>query len=444
MADKIHNGGADPEPPAKPMRQPAFLVSIFRFQETIDALHQLHEEVCVHAAELDRERFDPEALSAVKSLASERRARFKQWIEENVKVAATDEAPANDDAILARPLDDELVEIFTGNPAAANQAQLLLQRAVVTPNRQMLLRSSLLTMAVSAFEVLLGALASRHYELHPGNLSNDRRFSFKEISAFDSLDEVQDAAIAHRVYQLLQEPLDQWSKWLDKDSGLGVKLENLAIDFPLLVEIIQRRHVIVHNGGVVSQQYLDRMSFDGDPPAIGAHLHVSQAYLTAALEQLDTAGNLTAVGVWAKERPDLEGQAVSVLSNRMEQLLFDGRWPALRKICSIGKKIASFELQANVFKVNEWLAIKRIEGLDGIKAEIRDNWDTTALEPQFRLVELALLDLSDAFFQQAPTTLANGRIHPEQLKIWPVFDELREDARFADLLAGKQDLSKGA
>jgi len=318
----------------------------------------------------------------------------------------------------------------------------MLQRAMLAPNREMLLRSSLLTMAMSSFEVLLGGLAARHYELHPGGLGTDKRFSLPEISEFNSLDDVQDAAIAHRVYQLLQAPLEDWATWLDKGSGLGVKLKNLAINFDELGEIIQRRHVIVHNGGAVSAQYLDRVQFGGEPPDIGTYLSVSETYLRKALDHLDSAGNLVGVGVWSKEDPTAEGRAVSVLSNRMEQLLFEGRWPALRQICSVGKKIASVDLQHQVFKVNEWLSIKHLDGLSDIAEEIGDQWDTSALGAQFQLVQLALLDKADPFFQVAPEVLENGGIQLEQLKSWPVFADLRKDDRFANLLAGKQGLAR--
>jgi hypothetical protein len=414
-------------------RQPAFAVSLFRFQETIDAIRQLHDEVCVHAAELDRKHTGPEGLSAVKSLDPDRREKFKEWLETRFAESDSDERAESSKS----QNQQVLTEIFADNPVAMGQAQAMLQRAMLAPSRETLLRSSLLTMAVSAFEVLLGGLAARHYELHPTRLGKEKKFSLPEISSFDSLEDIQDAAIAHRIYQLLQAPFDEWTSWLDQGSGLGIKLKNLAISYDELGEIIQRRHVIVHNGGVVSVQYLDRVKFSGDPPPIGSYLLVDEEYLRAALDQIDSAGNLVGVGVWSKERPDAEPQAVSALSNRMEQLLFEGRWLPLRQICSVGKKVASLDVQRQIFKVNEWLSIKRLGGLDPIEEEIRSHWDTSALGPQFQLVQLALLDEADGFFKLAPSVVDEGGIQPEQLRTWPVFAELREDERFEALYAGR-------
>lgn len=437
----------EPEKPLSVQRQPPFLVSIFRFQETIDAIRQLHDEVCGHAAELDRQRVSPEELSAVKSLDPERREKFKHWIEANFDATgaegATDvEEPETQDVQPSESDEITLQEIFGDNQVAIGQAELMLNRAMLTPSREMLLRSSLLTMAVSAFEVLLGGLAARHYELHPGNIGTEKRFSLPELSRFDSLEKVQDAAIAHRVYQLLQAPLDEWVKWLDQSSGLGVKLKNLAINYNELGEIIQRRHVIVHNGGAVSAQYLDRVQMDGDMPVIGVRLAVNEKYLETALDHLDSLGNLVGVGVWAKERPEAENEAISVLSNRMEELLFEGRWLPLRQICFFGEKIASFDSQRQIFKVNKWLSIKRLEGLDSIGEEIRDEWDTSALGSQFQLVQLALLDEADAFFAAAPPIYRDGGIGLEPLNSWPVFEELRRDTRFAELFPADENANE--
>src|SRR6478672_13870448 len=153
LADDGDDKKADAENDSAAPRQPPFVVSIFRFQETIDAIRQLHDEVCVHAAELDRKHAGPEGLSAVQSLDPERREKFKEWLESRFEKTS--------EPVDKESSDKALREVFVDNPAAVDQARLMLQRAMLAPNREMLLRSSLLTMAVSGFEVLLGGLAAR-------------------------------------------------------------------------------------------------------------------------------------------------------------------------------------------------------------------------------------------------------------------------------------------
>jgi hypothetical protein len=430
-------------------RQPPFVLTLYRFQETIDAVRQIHEEVCGHAAELDRQRISPEQLSAVKSLDPERQEKFKHWLARTFEKAHEKAEGAGEEGKGGSPseeatLDDDekrlMAEVFGDNPVAIGQAQALLQRnLLVAPSREMLLRSSLLTMAVSAFEVLLGNLIARHYELHPAGLGDEKRFSLKQIAGYDSLEDVQDAAIAFRVYQLLQARLDDWAKWFDQGSGLGLKLSNLAISYDELEETIQRRHVIVHNGGAVSAQYLERVSTEENALPVGAPLPVTDQYLEKALDHLDSLGNLLGVCVWAKDRPDAKEEAISVLVNRMEQLLFTGRWLALRQVSSYGKKIAPLDVHQQIFKVNEWLAIKRLDGLDSIEEKIRD-WDTSALGPHFQLVQPALLGDADAFYALAPEIYREGGIQSEQLLTWPVFEEMRADSRFVEMIGGEKEV----
>lgn len=64
---------------------------------------------------------------------------------------------------------------------------------------------------------------------------------------------------------------------------------------------------------------------------------------------------------------------------------------------------AGSRLSANV---NSWLARKRLKGLDAIKSEV-ENWDTTSLAKEYRLVQLALLDLTEEGYGLAARLIAS-------------------------------------
>lgn len=234
----------------------------------------------------------------------------------------------------------------------------------------------------------------------------------------------------------MRHDFDYWADWFRQDSSLGLDFNSLCIDRTALCEVFQRRHIIVHNGGQVSRRYLQNTNLD-DPPPLNQFLTVPPEYLDRAIDQLDALGTLLVVGAWAKLYPDEAEVAYAFMSERSQQLMYIGRWRPVRCICGIGKKLEgkTTKQRCEVFKVNNWLAIKRLDGLEQIGGEI-DAWDTSALDPVFPFVKAALLNDLDEAFSQLPSLLKSDSLNRASLEQWPILEELRADARYDSVLGG--------
>jgi hypothetical protein len=252
-------------------------------------------------------------------------------------------------------------------------------------------------------------------------------------SAFDSLEDAQEDAISKKVDAVLHGDLDEWSKWLKQFPDLN--LESLCIDYRTLFELFQRRHVILHNGGRVSRLYLRRMErFGNREPLVNTPLPVDDVYLERAFDELEALGALLVAGVWSKAWPKEEPAAIHSLYLRSYDLLLAGRWIAVEKICSIGKKLkSSDEASRHIFQVNEWVAQKRLRGIDAVLDQVRA-WDTSALSLRFTFVQAALADDLDRAFDIVDQLLAAQELELDDLLEWPVLEEMRADERFAALV----------
>jgi hypothetical protein len=186
----------------------------------------------------------------------------------------------------------------------------VMTKASIGPDREVLLRGALLTVAIGALEVLVAAAATGFYRSKPSALGDERKFSLKDLEALDSIDEARDEAIASRTENLVHGDLADWAQWFEKHPK--ILLENLALNYSTLFEVFQRRHIIVHNGGNVSRLYIKRMSqFGVDAPPLGRALPVDAAYLTRAFAEVEVLGNLIAIGTWAKAWPEEEPAAAT-------------------------------------------------------------------------------------------------------------------------------------
>lgn len=419
-----------------------------RFHDTLDGLRDLHADVMPHVADLDEKRLSPEALTVLRQLPAEKRERLRKAMRrildrqtaaesEPVGPGGNNGASAHE-AEVEQGLDEdderELVEIFEGHDNARLEFSVRLGRALRSPARTELLRSSLLTMAVAAFEVLCGRIVAAKFGRHPKSLGSEPEFSLAQLEAFSDISEARELLIENRVDSFARRDFDSWADWFKKDANLGLDFDSLCIDRAALSEIFQRRHVIVHNSGQASRRYLQYLELD-NPPKVGQSLPVSEEYLDAAIDQLDALGTLLAIGAWAKLYSEGSELAYAFMSERSQQLMYIGRWNPVKCICGIGIKLdgKTAKQRCEVFKVNHWLAIKRLDGLDRIKGEINE-WDTSALDPVFPFVKSVLLDELDEAFDQLPSLFKGDSLNQASLEQWPILEEMRADPRCEDFL----------
>jgi hypothetical protein len=274
--------GADPPPPKLGRRLHSALQQLW---SSIDAIRHLDEHLAPRAAELDEDRLSPAALTAIGSLSTERQEALRAWWE---KHAADDEAPSESPSTAPNPAEPTRADVeSTGEPKPEpaepdgsddELAQILDNRVVVTefvnhlvrtlgaPRRESLLRRSLLVTAFGAFEVLVGALVREFYLEHPGAIGDEPKFTLKDLQDLETLDDARDHAVSVKVDSLLQEDLARWEKWFANHPKLT--MANLCIDRAALDEMFQRRHIVVHNNGLVSRLYLRRLAGRPDLPAL--------------------------------------------------------------------------------------------------------------------------------------------------------------------------------
>ncbi|GAB2652670.1 hypothetical protein GCM10027088_33430 [Nocardia goodfellowii] len=296
-----------------------------------------------------------------------------------------------------------------------------------------ILRSSLLINIVSDFEVLISGLVRAVIETRPEILrSSERRFTYQDIESFVTITEFRRHCGERVAEDLLRGSFNDWMDWLAKRH----KIEVVGVtDCPVsLVEVFQRRHLLVHAGGVVNAIYLSNTKGIPDPPEIGHRLRVSSKYLRESVAMLLVAAIklcVTAARKFAKS-PDADLLIDRDLSSLSFGLL-------LREHYSIVETINEWHLEAVgndatriICTVNRWIARKKLHGLEAIRREVEE-WDTSTLALRYAATKSALLDRNEDAYQLVKKALESGELPPDGWRNWPVFENVREYA-----------LSKGA
>jgi len=448
----------EPEPESVPLtkRHPPIRWLVRRLHSNLDALREIVREVLPHIQTIDDKRLGADGMAAVDSLSQGRRAELSAYIAAQLRAAerhrppdddvedeeTADQEPAQSDADerssktsrMEFDLEGEVLnEIFEGDRHHLGNFLHGLEK-LGGPSRTLIMRNSLLTQAVGGFEVFIAGLATRYYVEHPSALDqSEGTFTLADIRTFVDVDDAADELIARRVSALMRGSLDDWAVWFKKHCNAD--FEALAMDWEAVREVFQRRHIMMHNGGLISRQYLAHVKSEGTPPGIGQRLPVTVEYLEDALDQLDVLGTAIGVMAWGTWYPSHRNASSAALLQRTFDLMLDERWGAVDVLAKRAKPLKCDAAIAEPIRCNGWHSRSVVYGPGSVRNEV-SKWDTSALAGRFRLVQAVLLEDFERALDMVPKLVQAEEVTPGELHHWPILEGLRQHDGYALVYAG--------
>lgn len=424
-ADEPPGATFQPESSPPPKASAGLSAALAQHHAAMEALEELLNVIAPQVAELDKPPFDS-LPKEVKKLPPDRQkevAAALNAVGEAFRAAGEGKRKEVEVSFSAGQGLEETHEVFSS----------VIQRILrPRPKRLDILLQSLVTTAVSAFEVVVSAVLNDYYRTHPGAMgASEKEFSLDDLNAFDSLDDATTVAIQRRVERLLFESFEEWSNEFDK--RLKLPFESLCIDWTATRELFARRNLLIHNAGKVNQVYLARMGYQDKSIPVGTVLTVDEEYVRAAIDNLLTLGTLLIIGTWAKLHKDDVEEAGGKLSATNYALMLAGRWSVVERLCAFAAGLPVTEGLRLVFVFNELQARKRLHGLDAVKGELT-KLDSTAMQEEFRVAHLSLLEDTESGIDRLLNLVATNRFSPKFAREWPIFEELRRESGFEEKL----------
>lgn len=399
-----------------------FAAVLEQFNQTLEAILEMLDAIFPHVVSLDKagKTYSLPPLSeegqAIVTAAFEAREEGGDELDE----AADDED--------VEPIAKAFVDAYADNPDALRMLSRTITALLARPQREQILHGSLLTMVVGTLETAIAQVVTQHYLLHPDALPRgEKEFSLAELAEFEDLDDARELAVSRRVEGLIRGGLETWDKTFNR--LLKIEVSELADDLAVLHEVIQRRHLVVHNAARVSRQYKSQVP--ECTQAVGETLEIGREYLEGAIDSVAIFGTRLIFVSWAKWKPDdMEDIESSALEIVLPQLSAARNLPA-RCIASTVETMATREHQRLALRVNRLQAEKRLTGIDSIREEV-EGWDTTALAPEFAVAKAALLDEFELLFSMLPVVVEQRRLSPDDVRGWPLFKEARAEEAWAE------------
>lgn len=404
-----------------------------QFSARVEGLRELLEVISPHVAVLDQ----PEGIATVidrSGLSDDGKDAVKDLLLPPSEVHSEEADPDPDE--IQEPLSPrktvaQLKHVVRDEPGGLLRVLRRFNQGAIAP-RASLLHGSLLTVAVASFEFLLAGLYTQHLTTFPNQLKDDEKeFSLGDLAEIGSIDEARRVLIERRADGFMRRGLADWSRWSER--VLGYSFEDICLNYAHLNEMFQRRHLVVHSGGVVNRLYIERVKdSDGEKPTLGQQIPVTATYIQGALEELEVLGYGIAAIAWAKWEPRNADDALASLNSHIYDMLDSGSFISARKLSEVGSELPQPGIRRWMITVNGWIASKKLGEFEDCRSEV-EAWDITALANEFKLARACLLDEVDEAFHLLQSVLAESETKAGEVREWPLLDDLRPDPRFEEI-----------
>ena len=325
-------------------------------------------------------------------------------------------------------------QIEFGFPLNIHEASEHAQQLVAQTEKQkkLLYKSSLITLT-STVELFLSQLLHFYFDRFPDAVGADTKFfSLEDLKSLGSIEDAKKHLIESKVESILRESLEEWIRFLKERVKLSMGYMDPVKD--RLIEVYQRRNLLIHNGGRVNSIYLAKVTPElRENISRDQLLGVKPKYLNRTLDLFELNFLLIAAELWKKLEPKDEERADTLTGIAYSHLLKE-RWQIAEGLSyfQMGDKQTSEKSQM-YGQLNYWQSVKWQGRFEDVRKEV-EQADFSAKDPLYQLALLALHDRNEDFFSLLPVVLRSEKFTVEELKAWPIFREMREDPAYKSFI----------
>lgn len=294
-----------------------------------------------------------------------------------------------------------------------------------------LYESSLITL-ITYFELLVSSLIKEYLEINPYILNiNDKKLTYELLTEIDSIDAALEYLTETEIEKLMFKGFNNWMTFIE--NKMGIKNKSLHENKDVINEIINRRHLLVHNGGIVNGIYLKKVRLpDNFGVRLGEKVTVDEKYITDSLEIVKRYGNLLGICIWKSAKKESEYRLAYLLKSCIK--FMEQEEYLLARDCSILLESETIDEDLYLLgKINYWQTYKWRDEFDTIKEEV-ENFDFSTKAKKFELAQLILLDKYEDFMDYVTQNGLPEGIEINDIKTWPLFKKLRLQDSFSSFI----------
>lgn len=342
---------------------------------------------------------------------------FMKFLKENVEEIEDDNGKKR---ILIKADESKIFETLERNASTSSLASKIIPE-------------SLFVSLISQYDAFLTRLLRAVYEIKPDVLNgSERNLTFSQLVEMNSIENAREFIIDKEIDTVLRKSHSEQFDYLEKHIGLKLR-EKLPI-WQKFIEITERRNLLVHCDGVVSNQYIKNCTEQKcniEKIEVGGRLGVEPKYFSEAYECLYEIATKLTHTLWRK-------LLISDLKNADRELndicfhLINSNSFELADILlefSCDQKNHFNDSLRNVFIINGALS-KYLQDKKNDVKKILDKKDWSASSDDFKLAYSVLTDDFEKAYEIMLKIGENGEVDQSDYKQWPLFSKIRNETKF--------------
>lgn len=344
---------------------------------------------------------------------------FVNFLKNNVKEIEDDNVKKK---ILINSNDLKLFETLEKNASISSLASKIIPE-------------SLFVSLISQYDAFLNRLLRVIFEIKPEILNNsERNLTFSQLVEMETINDAREYIIEKEIDTVLRKSHAEQFDYLEKLIGIKLR-ENLPI-WPTFIEVTERRNLLVHCDGVVSNQYIKNCNEHKckiENVKIGDRLGADHKYFTTAYICLYEIATKLTHTIWRKYLiSDLKMADVvlnEVCFNLINTKSFELADILLEFSCTQKKHFN--DSTKNIFIINRALSKYLQEKKEEAK-QFLDIKDWSASSDVFKLAYAVLSDDFGSAYEIMTKIGDKGEVDNSDYKQWPLFTEIRKEDKFKE------------
>lgn len=321
-------------------------------------------------------------------------------------------------------------------PIQAKEIKSIIKKVERAELATVIFPQSMLVSMVSQYDYLIGQLVQFVYDVNLGLLNDSNsQISFKEIFMYSDINAIKNKIVQDKSETILRKSHEEQISELQNISGVkNLKGVSFWKDF---IEITQRRNLLVHCRGCVSNQYIQKCQEVGitSLPNCGDKLNVDEKYFEKAYFVFYTMGVLLSQVIirhlLAKENVIAEIDAIltNVIYETLEEEKYDLAIElskfALEKTTKHSNRLDEVYFVLNYAQAYKW------KGEQQKCKDVLSEFDFSAMTSDILVAKYALEDDVEKVVENMKKTGGNSEIMTKNAYVsWVIFKGIRENEDF--------------
>jgi len=313
--------------------------------------------------------------------------------------------------------------------------ETLERNAAISSLASKIIPDSLFVSLISQYDAFLNRLLRAIFEIKPEILNNsERNLAFSQLVEMGSINDAREYIIEKEIDTVLRKSHSEQFDYLE--NKLGMELRRDLPIWQTFIEITERRNLLVHCDGIVSNQYLKNCidhKCQIDKTKIGDKLSVPPKYFTEAYRCLYEISVKLTHTIWRKLAISDLLNADRDLNDICFQLINNNSFKLADILLEFGRKQHKHfnDSMENVLIINSALSAYLQKNKDEAK-KILNKKDWSASSDDFKLANEILTDSYEYAYKIMKKIGKNGDVDKSNYKEWPLFIEIREKKKFKE------------